>query len=356
MANRKKYTHKQSKYFTIMLVPSSSSKMFSLRIPHWFLYVAFGTCTFFVLVSIIFSLKNQELQRVVGDFSTHLEETLQINEELYQDKEKLSEEMEAEKTRLEELIEKEKLQASTDMQRQKEDYIDSLDYYEDRILDFEAQIEAIEKAKKEIYDKLSKIELPNAVANRLIALTDNSEKNITRLNMAFYNEETFSDLDDRVASLSARLQTEMQEFQNLITNVEIITPYLESVPNIWPARGRVTSEMGSRPNPFNNRGIEAHTGLDIAVPTGTDVKSTAAGKVIFAGWDGGYGYTVRIDHGYGITTVYAHNSRLLVKIGDSVGRGEVIARSGNTGRSTGPHIHYEVLLNGVYQNPRKYLP
>ncbi len=103
----------------------------------------------------------------------------------------------------------------------------------------------------------------------------------------------------------------------------------------WPVRGRISSTFGPRWG-------RMHNGLDIAVPTGTHVKSAADGRVTFAGWNGGYGILVIIDHGNGIETRYAHNSRLNVKVGQRVSRGETVAYSGNTGVSTGPHVHFEI--------------
>jgi murein DD-endopeptidase MepM/ murein hydrolase activator NlpD len=99
-----------------------------------------------------------------------------------------------------------------------------------------------------------------------------------------------------------------------------------------------------------------HSGLDIAVPSGTQVKAADGGKVLISGWNGGYGYYIAIDHGNGISTAYAHNSRLLVKEGDVVYQGQVIAGSGSTGLSTGPHLHFEVRINGAPVDPVKYLP
>ena len=116
----------------------------------------------------------------------------------------------------------------------------------------------------------------------------------------------------------------------------------------WPVHGPISSRFGRRWG-------RMHEGLDIAVNTGTPVKAAAAGKVTFAGWNGAYGYLVKIDHGNGVETRYAHNSRLLVKAGDKVTAGQVIARSGNTGRSTGPHVHFEIRLNGRAYNPLDYL-
>ena len=98
-----------------------------------------------------------------------------------------------------------------------------------------------------------------------------------------------------------------------------------------------------------------HNGLDIAVSTGTQVKAAADGRITFAGWNGGYGILVIIDHGNGIETRYAHNSRLNVKVGQRVTRGETVAYSGNTGVSTGPHVHFEIRYRNNPVNPQTYL-
>jgi len=111
-----------------------------------------------------------------------------------------------------------------------------------------------------------------------------------------------------------------------------------------PARGRITSSFGYR-------GSEFHTGVDIGVPIGTPVHAADNGRVIFAGWDGNYGKLVKIDHNNGIVTYYAHNSKIAVKVGQVVAKGQVISYSGSTGRSTGPHLHFEVRKNGTPINP-----
>lgn len=119
---------------------------------------------------------------------------------------------------------------------------------------------------------------------------------------------------------------------------------------IWPVSGgRISSHFGPRWGGF-------HEGLDIAVPTGTPVRASKEGYVTFSGWNGGYGNAIDIDHGGGVVTRYAHNSRLLVSRGSFVYQGQVIAYSGNTGRSTGPHLHFEIRLNNRPVNPIRYLP
>lgn len=122
---------------------------------------------------------------------------------------------------------------------------------------------------------------------------------------------------------------------------------------IWPVRGTITSRYGWR-TLFGVSNF--HGGLDIAVPYGTSVKAADGGKVITAGWHNSYGNYIIIDHENGKTTYYAHNSKLLVRVGDRVYQGQVIAKAGSTGNSTGPHCHFEVRVNGQRQNPRNYLP
>ncbi|UVD72872.1 peptidoglycan DD-metalloendopeptidase family protein [Leptospira borgpetersenii] len=125
---------------------------------------------------------------------------------------------------------------------------------------------------------------------------------------------------------------------------------------IIPGKGyNVTSEFGSRPDPFNPTGpTKNHRGIDIAMPTGTPVFATAPGKVIFSGTQNNGSKEVHIDHGGGLVSIFKHNSELLVQNNHQVVRGELITRSGNTGPSTGPHLHYELKLNGVVQNPANF--
>ena len=123
-----------------------------------------------------------------------------------------------------------------------------------------------------------------------------------------------------------------------------------TVPSIWPAAGYVSSPYGLR---FD--GTEFHQGIDIAAEMGTPIVATADGVVTAAGWNGGYGNMVDVDHGGGIVTRYGHASALAVTVGQRVRRGEVIAYAGSTGHSTGPHVHYEVRVDGQPVNPAGYL-
>ena len=129
---------------------------------------------------------------------------------------------------------------------------------------------------------------------------------------------------------------------------------LEGMPLGTPHPGRITSPFGYRRNPFTNKGREMHSGVDLKGRTGDPVKSTAKGKVTFAGYQGNYGYVVMVKHSNGYETRYAHLVRTRVKKGEYVEAGEIVGLLGSTGRSTGPHLHYEVLVNNRKVNPAKY--
>lgn len=161
-------------------------------------------------------------------------------------------------------------------------------------------------------------------------------------------------LNSKVDKLSAEAVKQEQSLQELQAYFQDQKSLLASVPSTWPARGWVTSDFGSRLDPYTAERM-MHQGLDIAAPPGKQVNSPSDGTVIFAGLEGGYGNVLVIDHGYGIKTRYGHLSKILVKAGDYVHRGQEVAAVGNTGRSTGPHLHYEVRVNGLPQNPRKFI-
>jgi murein DD-endopeptidase MepM/ murein hydrolase activator NlpD len=150
----------------------------------------------------------------------------------------------------------------------------------------------------------------------------------------------------------AKIQSiSFQELDDFFKNQK---SFLSSTPSIWPTRGWVTSGFGFRKSPFTGL-REKHEGWDIAARNGAPVRATADGVVVVEGREYGYGNLVEVDHGYGIVTRYGHNSKHLVKVGDRVKRGQVVSQVGNTGRSTGPHLHYEILLNGIPVSPKNYI-
>ena len=130
---------------------------------------------------------------------------------------------------------------------------------------------------------------------------------------------------------------------------------LKYLPLGRPHHGVVTSRFGRRANPFSGLGRENHEGIDFRGVRGDPVKATAAGTVVIAGWHRGYGRHVKIDHGNGYQTLYAHLSKIEVKRGQKISTSSRLGRVGSTGRSTGPHLHYEVIFQGTRQNPIHYL-
>jgi len=127
-----------------------------------------------------------------------------------------------------------------------------------------------------------------------------------------------------------------------------------SAPNLWPVEGQITASFGERIDPFNGEGA-FHSGVDISAGEGSPVIAPADGAVTFADFLGGYGRAIMVDHGHGITTRYGHLSSLAVTAGQYIHRGDTIGYVGSSGRSTGPHLHYEVRINDVPVNPYKYL-
>ena len=156
---------------------------------------------------------------------------------------------------------------------------------------------------------------------------------------------------DTLAAEATRQEQSLQELQGFFLEQKSL---LASTPSVWPAKGWITSDFGQRTDPYTAEKV-MHEGLDIAAPHGKDVTAPADGTVIFAGLEGSYGNVLVIDHGYGVKTRYGHLSKVEVRPGDHVRRGDLLGAVGNTGRSTGPHLHYEVRINGISTNPRKFI-
>lgn len=161
------------------------------------------------------------------------------------------------------------------------------------------------------------------------------------------NEEI---LDDLIRTA----ESQRRSFEELQAALKKIRQRLNCTPSIWPARGWVSSGFGYRRDPFTGL-RQFHEGLDISNRIGTPVVAPADGVVVQVWKDWKMGLTLKISHGYGITTLYGHLHKVLVEVGQRVKRGQKIALMGNTGRSTGPHLHYEIRLNGKAVNPRHYI-
>ncbi len=188
-----------------------------------------------------------------------------------------------------------------------------------------------------------------------------SESQFRKLFSLGSRKEVLKNMGNRTDEGSIDVEALKKEIQSSVAAVDEIKKYLAKqqdsfriTPSGWPARGRISSGFGMREHP--SLGVrKLHTGIDITMPVGTPLHATADGVVSFADRSGGNGNIVVIEHGHGLTSVYAHNSKNLVKPGQAVKRGDLIAYSGSTGLSTGPHVHYEVWRNGQSINPSPFL-
>jgi murein DD-endopeptidase MepM/ murein hydrolase activator NlpD len=157
-------------------------------------------------------------------------------------------------------------------------------------------------------------------------------------------------IDQSVQDTTLREQSILELWESLSERQSL----LSATPRVKPVKGWFTSKFGYRVSPFTGRPV-MHNGLDIAASPGAPIMAPADGVVSFAGYDSGYGKLVSIDHGYGVITRFGHTSQLFVEVGQKVKLGDVIAAVGNTGRSTGPHLHYEVRVNNIPVDPSNYV-
>ena len=160
--------------------------------------------------------------------------------------------------------------------------------------------------------------------------------------------------DHQLDNLVRRMRFQERSLVDIENAINDQKSRLSRIPSIWPVRGWVTSGFGRRRDPFTG-GRRMHNGMDIVAPYGSGLLATADGKVAFAGWKSGWGRCIEIDHGNGLRTFFAHCRSVHVKVGNNVKRGQMVARLGSSGRSTGAHLHYGLKRKGVWVNPRNYI-
>lgn len=231
------------------------------------------------------------------------------------------------------------------------------------------EIENLRTISEEVHEKLDTINNLQEIVKNLVGLEDTSEKlkedkeqsisSLPSRGGPSLSMNTFPDISEssfgiNVVELTSLLDKSSEELNSLISEVEVKLKYLDAKPNLMPTTGRITSGFGYRKNPFG-RGREFHNGIDIANNSGTKIRAAGSGIVTFAGYNSSYGRYVMISHGYGYQSVYGHNRKILVKVGDKVEKGQVISEMGSSGRSTGPHLHFEVRLYGNPIDPMKVI-
>lgn len=167
--------------------------------------------------------------------------------------------------------------------------------------------------------------------------------------------ESSDELDELLAlieddEISVLMDQQIDEYTTVIEEVENTLDFLDCKPDLKPVDGHITSGFGLRRDPVTGR-RSMHKGLDIATTRGSDIIAAGSGVVTYSGYNGSYGKTIVVSHGYGYKTVYAHNNKNLVQVGDHVEKGQLIGQVGNTGKSTGPHVHFEIHFEGKQIDP-----
>ena len=210
---------------------------------------------------------------------------------------------------------------------------------------------ALAKAKEQLeVDRGKIVELRKLAVIKRDQVASRRQERQGVLNAATYERETAEQAYRELIETSKEIEQMIRRIQSGEKNVGGSTGTM-----LWPAEGEITSPFGWRTHPiFGTQRL--HTGIDIGADYGDTVRAADGGVVIHSDWMGGYGNAVIIDHGNGISTLYAHNSQLLVSEGQSVAKGQAISRVGSTGYSTGPHLHFEVRQNGSPVNPLNFLP
>ncbi len=217
-------------------------------------------------------------------------------------------------------------------------------------------IDGIKEAKNDIeYKKQLVVGEKNLVEQK----ADESLKNINNLSASR------ASLDKEIKDINSKLDKLEDEEDKLISQSNALVNQIKNLQTkgayaggsmAWPcpSSSKISSYYGNRMHPILKK-YKMHTGIDISASQGSSIVAANSGTVLMAGWQSGYGYTVVIDHGGGITTLYAHCSKLLVKVGSKVKSGQTIAKVGSTGLSTGPHLHFEVRKNGSTTDPLRYV-
>lgn len=298
------------KYYTVLIVPDNSPKTRKLRVPHWVLTRSAIAAVVLLIGGVAASVHYFNVIGEVTENKLLRDENVQLRHDLKRIRERVA-------------------QISTTL---------------DRVERFDQKLRSI--------TLLSDPERHLAIGPVGAVDADDRDSPSARAMMSEPDDPlALRNKLDALSAEAARQEASLQELQAYFDDQRSL---LASMPSVWPARGWVTSDFGHRLDPFTGDRI-MHKGLDIAAAHGAPIVAPSDGAVIFAGMESGYGKVIVLDHGYGVKTRYAHLSTIDLKVGDHVKRGAKIGTLGNTGRSTGPHLHYEVRVNGMPENPRKFI-
>jgi murein DD-endopeptidase MepM/ murein hydrolase activator NlpD len=223
---------------------------------------------------------------------------------------------------------------------------------QEKVAHISATLDRVERFDAKLRTAVTQLQDPER--NLAIGPVGSSDADAAIPGPAPASEGNLTALPGKLSSLETEASRQEQSLRELQEYFDDQRSLLASTPSLWPTRGWVTSDFGTRIDPYSAE-RKMHQGLDIATPHGQQVYTPSDGTVVFVGTEGGYGKVLVVDHGYGVKTRYGHLSETFVRLGDRVKRGDRVAAVGNTGRSTGPHLHYEVRVNGIPENPRKFI-
>ncbi|MEW6622381.1 MAG: M23 family metallopeptidase [Bacillota bacterium] len=316
---------KKRKHFTVMLVHHTQKKPHQYKVPFWLL--GFSAL---LVVSIIASAA----YFIIDFIDTRSElERLQYVEKINS----------IQSDKIGELLEK------TRSMEAKISEIERLDRQVRELVGLEAEKE----------EPVSGLESPISFQSELVLALSTAHRGGVSRQLTSRSPEVTLELldllDKDLAFLNEVADVQQENLSQLQQEVTEQLNYLAALPNKWPVNGRITSKFGWRKSPFGTGRREFHDGLDLAASMGTLIRAAGDGKVTFSGWAPGYGRMVVISHGYGYTSYYAHNSANLVKVGDTVKKGDGIARVGTSGRTTGPHVHFMIDHKGKRIDPLNVL-
>ncbi len=311
-----------------MIIPHSERTTLTFQIPLLLGQIMGFAIVFAFVCLMIFAFSYQNMRTEISEYSIKAEEYKLLREQL------------------------DSVAIETEILRDK---MKSLEKLDTDIRDIMKNDPAMAKIKENVEDneekEITTVSMASIKPDLLIATASRNGGFLITRNQTTKREQMSSDLeiiqneiDSREESLMV-LKSAVQERQQRLAHT----------PSIWPVNNaKITSSFGYRRSPFANR-REFHKGIDLGTRHGSSVYATCDGIVTFSGWKSGYGYTIIISNDFGFSTLYAHNSSRLVNKGDKVSKGDIIARVGNTGRSTGAHLHYEVRVNGLLTNPKEYM-
>lgn len=337
-------TKAKNKYYTVHFISDPTKSGKSIKIPTWIKYpiivmVAIIAIAYFDVLHYADSLDQYSYQ-TSANYEAKVYEVVDKNEEI----EKLKKENEEKEQQLK------LLQSEVD---QVKEMVDKVQSYQDELnAKLSNSIDGDDTEKK-----INKSETEDKEEQNAVVSVDEPKQALgSAVSMPRTFRSAASSISSDLQTLQMKIDQELAQYGDLENQLDELIPYWEAYPSGYPVDyPEINCKFGWRANPFGRGGSEFHSGVDFEAQQGSKVYATGKGIVVQADYDGSYGYVVVIDHGYGLQTLYAHNSKLLVSVGDEVIRGDLIAKAGRTGRATGTHVHYEVLYYGEQVDPMDYI-